>query len=72
MARTKSTGRNYQTLKTELDTILQQLQREDLDVDQALEHYQKGLELIKELESYLQATDNKLKELKATFSTTLS
>lgn len=70
MSKTKSAAPGYQTLKAELDNVLQQLQRDDLDVDQALEHYQRGLELIEGLESYLKGAENKLKELKATVNTT--
>lgn len=57
----------YETLKTELDSIMLELQRENLDVDSALKHYQRGLELIQQLEDYLQTAENQVKELKAKF-----
>jgi len=60
---------NYQELKTELDTVMAELQREDLDVDKALEHYKRGLELVGQLESYLKSAENTVKELKASFNT---
>jgi len=56
---------NYETLKTELDTIMAELQREDLDVDAALQHYQRGLELVRQLEEYLAKAENRVAELKA-------
>ena len=67
MTKSKIATLSYQTLKAELDTVLSELQREDLDVDQALKHYQQGLELVKQLESYLQAAENQVKQLKAGF-----
>ena len=58
----------YETLKTELDSLMLELQREDLDVDSALKHYQRGLELVQQLEDYLQTAENQVRELKAKFS----
>jgi exodeoxyribonuclease VII small subunit len=58
---------NYETLKNELDDIMLELQREDLDVDKALEYYQRGLELVQALENYLKTAENTVKELKAKF-----
>lgn len=55
----------YQELKAELDQIMAELQREDLDVDEALKHYQRGQELIQKLQDYLKTAENKLTELQA-------
>ena len=57
----------YEVLQTELDAVMLALQQEDLDVDKALEHYRRGLELVKELEDYLKTAENSVKELKAKF-----
>ena len=57
----------YEALQTELDAVMLALQQEDLDVDKALEHYKRGLELVKELEEYLKTAENSVKELKAKF-----
>jgi len=54
----------YQELKAELDTIMTELQREDLDVDEALESYKRGLELVKQLQAYLKTAENSLTELR--------
>ena len=51
----------YQSLKNELDTIMAELQRDDLDVDLALQHYKRGLELVKQLEQYLKTAENQIK-----------
>lgn len=58
---------NYESLKTELDEVMLALDQDDLDVDKALEHYQRGLELVKQLEAYLKTAENKVVELKAQF-----
>lgn len=67
MTKAKSTPPSYEQLKTELDTILAELQRDDLDIDQALKHYERGLKLVKQLEQYLKTAENKVTELKAAF-----
>lgn len=65
----KSTRVSYATLNSELEAIMLELQREDLDIDLAIKHYERGLELIKALENYLKTADNKISELKAAFAT---
>lgn len=56
---------NYQDLSQELDTIIAALQQDDTDIDTALKQYQRGLELTKELETYLQDATNTITELRA-------
>ncbi len=58
---------SYQALKAELDDIMFKLQSEDLDVDAALKYYERGLELVKQLENYLKTAENKVREIEATF-----
>jgi len=60
---------DYQSLSAELDAVMLELQREDLDVDTALKHYQRGLELVQQLEKYLATAENKVRQLKAQFKT---
>jgi exodeoxyribonuclease VII small subunit len=67
MTKAKSTKPNYQTLKNELEGVMAKLQDEDLDVDEALSLYQRGLELVKQLDSYLKTAENTVNELKARF-----
>ena len=71
MAKAK-TSPNYEELKTALDSVMAELTREDLDVDHALAHYQRGLELVQQLEDYLKTAENKVQELKASFNTPAS
>jgi exodeoxyribonuclease VII small subunit len=63
----KSTEPNYQQLREELDSVMAELQHEDLDVDKALEYYQRGLELIQKLEKHLSGAENKIQEIKGKF-----
>ena len=67
MAKVKSTKPNYQVLKAELESVMAKLQAEDLDVDEALHLYERGLELIQQLESYLKTAENTVHELKTRF-----
>lgn len=61
----KAKTQDYQALKAELDGIMLELQREDLDVDTALRYYERGLELVGLLEAYLKTAENRVRELKA-------
>ena len=58
---------NYQQLREELDEVMAELQREDLDVDKALEYYKRGLELIQKLEKHLDGAENKIQDIKTKF-----
>jgi len=60
---------SYASLKAELDQVLAELQREDLDVDTALKNYHRGLELVQELQTYLKTAENKVTKLQAKFRT---
>ncbi|MDB5175305.1 MAG: Exodeoxyribonuclease 7 small subunit [Candidatus Saccharibacteria bacterium] len=63
----KDSERNYQTIRAELDAVLDELQDEQLDVDSALKMYEQGLALVNELTGYLQAAENKVIAVKAKF-----
>lgn len=60
---------NFEALNSELETVLAELQRSDISVDDALKHYQRGLELIEALGNYLESAETKIKELKGQFNT---
>ncbi len=55
----------YESLQAELNNVVAELQREDLDVDSALAHYRRGLELVRQLEHYLSEAENKITELQS-------
>lgn len=66
MTKTKPT---YEALNSELDAIIASLQQEEIDIDAAVQLYQRGLELSKQLEEYLVSASNTIEELKASFVT---
>lgn len=59
---------NYQKLRAELDEIVESLQTTEADIDGAVIKYERGMEILKQLESYLKTTENKVKKIKADFS----
>lgn len=59
---------DYKALNTELDEILLNLQSEDLDVDEAVKLYERGIDITQELENYLKEAQNKVSKIKADFS----
>ena len=59
---------NYKSLNTELDDILLRLQSEDIDIDEAVKLYERGIAITKELEAYLKTAENKVTKIKADFS----
>jgi exodeoxyribonuclease VII small subunit len=61
----------YEELRQELDAILDDLQSGTLDIDQALTKYKRGLELVKQLEKYLDSAENTVRELQAKFNQTV-
>lgn len=54
---------SYRALSEELETIVLALQQDDVDVDVAMQKYERGLELIAELEKYLKMAENKIEKL---------
>lgn len=58
---------DYQRLSQELETIMNELQRDDIDVDAALKNYQRGLEIVQQLEEQLTTAENTVKEIKSKF-----
>jgi exodeoxyribonuclease VII small subunit len=56
---------DYRQLNDELDGILARLQSGELNIDEAVPAYERGIQLVKELEAYLQTAENKITELQA-------
>lgn len=59
---------DYAALQSELDEIVGLMQRDDTNVDDALKFYARSLEIIKQLEAYLVAAENSVRELKVSLS----
>lgn len=56
--------KTYNQLQTEMNEVLNKLQSTELDIDQALNLYKKGQELIKQLEDYLKTAKNEITRVK--------
>jgi exodeoxyribonuclease VII small subunit len=61
---TKPHAENYTAMIRELETLLADMQAENLDVDVALTKYEHGQRLITDLEKYLEAAENKIIQYK--------
>jgi exodeoxyribonuclease VII small subunit len=68
MSTKKSTNVSYQELSDQLDTVLIELQAEDLDVDRALELYKQGRELVDQLQKRLEAAEHTVTKLQSSKS----
>lgn len=56
---------DYRKLNDELDEILERLQSGELSIDEAVPAYERGMQLVKELEAYLQSAENRITEVQA-------
>lgn len=63
--------KSYAELKSELDQLLELLQSEDIDVDDAIDKYERGIELVGKLEAKLKLAKNKVTKLKLNFDKSL-
>lgn len=57
---------DYAALSQELDSLLEKLQSEDMQVDEALSLYERGMEITKQLEKHLKHAENTVQKIKAT------
>jgi exodeoxyribonuclease VII small subunit len=60
-----TTASTYKELSEELDKVMRDLEQGDLDIDEAVKCYERGLAIVRELESHLKEAENKVTELKA-------
>lgn len=59
---------DYKALNRELDELLAKLQDDELDVDEAVTLYERGIAITSELEAYLKHAENTVAKIKADFS----
>lgn len=57
-------AKDYQVLSIELDEVLAKLQQPNIQIDEAVKLYEKGLQLIEQLEKHLQLAENTIERLK--------
>lgn len=60
---------DYQALNDELQAILSKLDETDGDIDTAIKEYERGMEIVGQLETYLKEADNKIKKVKQQWDT---
>lgn len=60
--------RSYKELSDELAKVMESLEGGALDIDQAVLCYERGLQIVHELEAHLKTAENKVIELKASVS----
>ncbi len=58
---------NYQKLNAELDKLLDKLQSGELDIDDAIKHYERGMAILEQLQKYLATAENKVTKVKKQF-----
>lgn len=58
-----SEQKSYREMRNELDEIMTNLHTSDLDIDLAIKQYERGMQLIKELETYLKKAELKIKKV---------
>jgi exodeoxyribonuclease VII small subunit len=58
---------NYHQLNQDLEAILDQLQGGDLDIDEAIKQYEKGMLIVMQLQDYLKQAENKVTTAKQSF-----
>lgn len=56
-------AKDYQALSLELDEVLAKLQQPDVAIDEAVKMYERGLQLIEELEKHIAEAENKIEKL---------
>lgn len=66
MPKTKKTFRQQ---FTELESIIKKFESDDWNVEEGLEDFERALALAAELKKILRTTENKITELKNTYST---
>lgn len=59
--------KSFAELKAELEEVLDALQRDDAEIDDALKSYERGMELVGLLEAQLKQAENKVTKLKKKF-----
>lgn len=59
---------NFSEAFREIEQINEWFQREDLDLEEALQKYERGMELIKRCKERLKEAENKFEEIKRKYS----
>lgn len=66
MAKTKS-NKTYQQMTDELNGLIEWFESDQVDLDLAVDKYEQAMRLLKDMETYLQTTENKVKKIALQF-----
>ncbi len=55
---------DFKSLNDELDQILEDLEKPEIDVDKMIAKYARGVEIVKDLGMYLKESENKIRKVK--------
>lgn len=58
---------DYKEMSAELNDVLSQMQSSDIDVDDAIKLYERGMKLTQQLQEYLQQAENNIIKVKKKF-----
>jgi len=56
---------DYKSLSAELDAIIESMQTADLDIEEAVAQYERGMKIIEQLEIHLKTAENRVTKVKA-------
>lgn len=70
MVQSANSGESYKELSAELAVLLSDLEKGEMDVDEAVSAYRRGLAIVKQLETYLRNAENTVMELKESLDAT--
>lgn len=66
MAKTTQSA-SYAELSQELAEVMARLEQGDLDIDEAVQSYDRGLQIVKQLEALLLKSENRVSQLRASY-----
>lgn len=67
MAKKTGSNKSYRELSDELAQLMERFEGGDVDLEEAIENYQKAIKLIGQLEDYLKTAENKIKKITTNF-----
>lgn len=67
MAKKTGSTKSYRELSDELASLMEWFEGGEVDLEEAIENYQKAMKLIGELEDYLKTAENEIKKITANF-----
>lgn len=57
---------DYASLRAKLDEVLLRLQSDEVDIDEAVKLYKQGVELLAQIEAYLETAKNTVEKIQRT------